>query len=267
MNNGSDGALQPILSPPTVFHEQSLSPRGFSLLEMSIVLVILSLVLAGLLPGLSAYRETTEREQARHQIEQASEALLGFAMRHGRLPCPASPDSQGIESPVGGGHCTHPWNGLLPTATLGMPPQPPSAFALDPWGNPLRYAITTFGNPACGSAPCATTENALRDIWNTATPPVPDLRVCNTATGKSGSGDKAECAADTALTKDAFAVVISLGPNGSRIPGNDESANIDADRLFVSRERTVSPESYDDLTGWLSSALFYSRLMAAGRLP
>ena len=233
---------------------------GFSLLETSIVLIIVATLLAGLLPGITTYRETAAREQARRQIELAQEAMLGFAIRHGRLPCPATADSRGLESPEGGGNCTQPWNGLLPSATLGLS-------ALDPWGNPWRYAVTRSATATCASEPCATRENGLRDSWNTETPPAPDLHICNSSHGRSGSGASAECASGSALTKDAFAVIYSLGSNGPNPASDDERANLDDDRLFVARESSAAPDAYDDLTLWISSGLLYSRLMAAGRLP
>lgn len=246
----------------------TISQAGFSLLELSMVLIIAALLFGGMLPGLSALRQAAEYEEARHQLEIANEAILGFAVRHGRLPCPAAPAAEGMESPAGGGECSHTWNGLLPAGTLGLQPLDEHGYLLDPWGNPLRYAISSFTATACDGSPCLSRENGVRRLWNSETPPMPDLRVCSTAKEKSGQGDKAECGAGRALTKDAVAVVFSSGRNGSRLPGsNDEMANADNDRLFVSRAGTLPPDEFDDQVSWISSNIFYSRLIAAGRLP
>jgi prepilin-type N-terminal cleavage/methylation domain-containing protein len=243
-------------------------PSGFSLIELSMVLIIVTLLFSSMIPGFSAWRQGAENEEVQRQLATANEALLGFAMRNGRLPCPAAPATSGSESPETGGNCSHPWNGLLPASSLGLQPLDEHGYALDPWGNPLHYAISTFTGAPCGSAPCLSSENGIRLLWNSETPPAPDLRICSTAKEKTGTGDKAECAAGSALTKDAVAIVFSLGRNGKRNPGSaDEAANSDNDRLFVSRPGTLPPDEFDDQISWLSSSIFYSRLMMAGRLP
>lgn len=80
--------------------------RGFSLLEVTIVLVI-----AGLLSWASftAYQTVSgqqEREQAQSLARQMQGALRAFAMRNGRLPCPdGSATATGYES-LTAGACT-----------------------------------------------------------------------------------------------------------------------------------------------------------------
>lgn len=241
---------------------------GFSLLELSIALVILALLSNSLLVGLSGLRETTENSEVRHQLDDARDALLGFAMRHGRLPCPAAPDTDGNESPANGGSCSHPWNGLLPAITLGIQPVNEKGYAIDPWGNPIRYAISTFKNPACGATPCLSSENGIRSAWNSETPPQPDLRVCNSSNNSSGNAGTAECAAGAALTKDAVAVIFSRGRNSAQSASHpDEMANENADRLFVAHSAASGSQAYDDQMSWISANLLYSRLISAGRLP
>lgn len=249
-------------------NKRSRSLSGFSLIELSMVLIVVALLFSGMLPRLSALRQAAENVEARRQLAIADEAILGFAIRHGRLPCPAAPATSGNESPENGGDCTHPWTGLLPAATLGLQPLDERGYFLDPWGNPLRYAISAFTATPCDGAPCLSRENGIRQLWNSATPPTPDLRICSTTKAKSGLGDKAECGAGRALTKDAVAVVFSSGRNGGGLPGSDdEMANNDNDRLFVSRPGTLPPDEFDDQISWLSASIFYSRLIAAGRLP
>ncbi|MBS1159187.1 MAG: ral secretion pathway protein [Proteobacteria bacterium] len=243
-------------------------PAGFSLLELSIVLVIVGLLANSMLLGFSALRETAAREDAEQQLANASEALLGFASRHGRLPCPAAPASNGSESTGPGGNCTHPWDGYLPAISLGIHPVDTSGYAVDPWGNPLRYAISAFTNPACGANYCLSNENGVRNAWNSDHPPLPDLRVCTSASGSTGSAGSAECASGQVLTKDAVAVIFSPGKNGKQTAaGSDEQANANNDRLFVSHSQSLPPNEFDDHLVWLSSNLYYSRLLAAGRLP
>lgn len=254
--------------PTNAMRQLASTPSGFSLLELSMVLIIVTLLFSSMIPGFSAWRQAAENEELQRQLTMASEALFGFAMRNGRLPCPAAPATSGSESPEAGGNCSHPWNGLLPASSLGLQPLDEHGYALDPWGNPLHYAISAFTAPPCGGAPCLSSENSIRLLWNSETPPTPDLRICSTAQGKAGASDKAECAVGSALTKDAVAVVFSLGRNGKRHPVSaDEAANSDNDRLFVAHPGTLPPDEFDDQVNWISASIFYSRLMAAGRLP
>ena len=242
--------------------------RGFSLLELSIVLIILGLLSSSLLADFSTLRTVAETNEAQRQLDNAREALLGFAISHGRLPCPAAPGGSGIESPENGGNCTNPWDGFLPAISLGLQPVNDQGYALDPWGNPIRYAITTFKNPACASTPCISSENGLRNTWNSAIPAAPDLRVCSAAEDSTGSAGSAECGAHHILTKDAVAVIFSLGRNGQLSPASsDETANTNNDRLFVSHPATAAPNPFDDQVSWISASILYSRLLAAGRLP
>jgi len=241
---------------------------GFSLLELSIVLIVIALLSGSLLASFSSLHDSRDSEEARRQIDYAEEALLGFAISHGRLPCPAKPGNSGLESPENGGNCTNPWNGYLPAISLGIHPVNDQGYAIDPWGNPLRYAISAFGNAACGTAPCLSSENGIRNAWNSTTPPAPDLRVCSSSTHSNGTAEKAECGSDFTLTKDAVAVIFSLGKNGNQPPSTpDEVANSNNDRLFVSHNASSAPNEFDDQVSWISSSILYSRLMAAGRLP
>lgn len=243
--------------------------QGFSLVELSVVLVILALLSSGLMLGITAQQTVAENYAVRSQLDNAIEALLGFAIRNGRLPCPAAPDTTGAESPVGGGNCSNPRDGILPAITLGIQPVDDKGYAIDPWGNPLRYAVSTSSASACGPVPCLTSEDGIRNTWSD-TPPLPDLRICSTATGSTGGtgGNSAECASGKTLTTDAVALVFSRGRNGNRSPsGSDEIANENDDRLFVSHLATLAPNEFDDQFSWISANILYSRLIAAGRLP
>ncbi|MDP3308119.1 type II secretion system protein, partial [Methylotenera sp.] len=64
--------------------------RGFSLLEMAVVLVILGFVLGALLLPLQAQRNQLFQSQTENTLEIAKKALLGYAQSQGRLPCPAT---------------------------------------------------------------------------------------------------------------------------------------------------------------------------------
>lgn len=246
--------------------------NGFTLVELAIVLVIMALLSGGLMMSLMAQQENIASAETQRRLNEARDALLGFAAANGRLPCPAAPASTGVELPAGGGACNNSWNGFLPAITLGLTPTNENGYALDGWGNPIRYATTTDNATTLCATACFTTANGARTAWNGSVGGLklaPDLRVCNTATGASGAGANAACAAGTTLADNAVAVIFSRGRNGGAAPTSaDEIANGDADRLFVSHTPTpAGANEFDDLVVWLSPNILYNRMIAAGRLP
>lgn len=240
----------------------TLPAPGFTLVELAIVLIIVTLLTSGLLMSLTAQQEISARNETQRRLDEARDVLLGYAAANGRLPCPAKPGTTGAESPVGGGTCTNNWDGFLPAVTLGIAPTDANGYAIDAWGNPIRYALTTANNATYCPTHCFATTDGIKTVWNNASPTglSPDLQVCNTAT----------CTSGTVLTSTAVAVIFSRGKNGGTAPtSSDEQANGDADRVFVSHTPTPagSANEFDDLVVWLSPNLLYNRLIAVGRLP
>lgn len=236
---------------------------GFTLVEMAMVLLIIGLLLGGLMPMLSTQMEAQRIIETRKQLNEIQQALIGYAVVNGRLPCPASPTSSGEESPVGGGICTNFLDGFVPAATLGLASttdnQGNLGFAVDAWGNRIRYAITS----ANGNAFTTTNGMSTTGISNLQ----PNLLVCSTATGISASA----CAAGTSLTSNGGvpAVLFSTGKNTAG-GGADQAANLDGNRTFVSHAPTSSSAAngeFDDLMIWMSSNILLNRMVAAGKLP
>lgn len=245
---------------------------GFTLVELAIVLVIVALLSGGLMMTLSAQQENIASTETKRRLDDIREALLGYVAANGRLPCPAVPSTTGVESPVGGGACTNPRDGLLPGVTLGLTPTDQNGYVLDGWGNPIRYAVTAYSDAAFCPNGCFTTANGVRAAWtgSIALTLKPDLHVCNTAANIQTPGQlTATCAPNTELTTTAVAVIHSRGANGSRASASvDELANGNDDRLFISHTPTPpGANEFDDLVTWISPNILYSRLIAAGRLP
>ncbi|TBR14219.1 type II secretion system protein [Rugosibacter aromaticivorans] len=243
--------------------------RGFTLVELAIVMFIVALLLGGMLLPLSAQQDMRNQGDTQKQLAEAREALLGFAIANGRLPCPASGTSNGMESPAVGGACTNPYDGFLPAASLGLAPIDAQGYAVDGWGgnpiNRIRYAVTT------ANASAFTTANGMKTV--TMTGLAPDLKVCNAGSGVVNPGTlSADCTAVTSLAADAVAVIYSVGKNaGTGGNGPDEKHNpnpnpaaIAADRVFVS---TQPSPNFDDQMIWLSKNILFNRMVSAGQLP
>ena len=243
--------------------------HGFTLIELAIALVIIALLATGLMISMVAQRESIAAAETQRQLSEARDALLGFAAAHGRLPCPAAPAATGVEQPAGGGNCNNPWDGFLPALTLGLHPTDPNGYALDGWGNPLRYAVTTSSHATCPNS-CFTTTDGAKNAWNVGPGTLsPDLHVCSTSAGTTGGGANATCAPGTSLATNAVAVIFSRGANGGVVPtSDDEQANGNSDRLFVSHTPTATgANEFDDLVLWMSPNILYNRLIVVGRLP
>ncbi|PIX76001.1 MAG: prepilin-type cleavage/methylation domain-containing protein, partial [Rhodocyclales bacterium CG_4_10_14_3_um_filter_68_10] len=243
---------------------------GFSLAELAIVLLVVSVLLGGLLMPLSAQIESRNIEETRHRLDEIREALLGYAAANGRLPCPATAASNGAEDPAGGGDCAVAYAGFVPGKTLGIVTLDAGGYALDAWGNRIGYAVARQGSPNA-----YTTQGGMRTLGMASL--APDLRVCADATLLFPAGAPNKCAQDEGtqatkvLTNDAVAVLVSFGRNGATSPSDpDEVANANDDRVFVFHPRAADEASrgrFDDEITWLSRFTLFSRMISAGQLP
>lgn len=102
---------------------------GFSLVELAMVLLIVGLLLGGLVPTISSQIEQQRINETRKQLEEIKQALTGFAIVNGYLPC-ADTNSDG-EAELS---CTTAATaeGLLPWKTLGVVEK-------DAWQQEWRY--------------------------------------------------------------------------------------------------------------------------------
>jgi prepilin-type N-terminal cleavage/methylation domain-containing protein len=235
--------------------------NGFTLTELAIVLVIVAVLLGGLLGPLSVQYENANVAATQKTLSEIREALIGFAIAKGRLPCPASPGAMGVENP-GGGACANPYSGFVPAITLGLPNQDANGYILDAWGNRIRYAVTTQNGSAF------TTFTLLPPAGMKATTIgllTPDLHVCTSATGVTAT----TCGATAiTLTADAPAVIFSTGKDGNASAGLDEGTNNGGvTPVFVSHEPTPSPNQFTHIVTWLPTSILLNRMVAAGQLP
>ena len=249
--------------------------RAFTLIELMLALLVLTVALSALAIPLAAQLHARRLEEARRQLDEARDALLGFAVANGRLPCPATEASRGEErfAPGAGaadGTCETFHGGFLPAATLGLAPLDGEGFARDPWttrANRLRYAVWG-GGAVNGIANALTRSDGMRMASLAGLGAAPHyLFVCASGARADASG----CGpASAQLTRRAAAVVLSAGPNAARdpLPGGDEARNLDGDAVFVAREASIDPrDEFDDLLAWLPIHLLVHRMVSAGRLP
>ncbi|MEK7436451.1 MAG: type II secretion system protein [Pseudomonadota bacterium] len=256
--------------------------RAFTLVELTMVLVIVALLLGGVMAMVSAQTEQRKWKDTQSQLEAARDALIGFAIANRRLPCPATctnppqctSGSLGDEAPSGGATtCTSSYGGYLPASALGFQPVNDQGFALDAWGYPIRYALTATLDTTVSTCTTPTLphfNNATNLKNNGLTCKPADLVVCNAS---PATVTNTVCDANTPVTNQntVVAIVFSTGKNAATGgTGTNEARNLDANALFVSRvpdPDTATGGEFDDQVLWLSVGTLYSKLVAAQVLP
>lgn len=242
---------------------------GFTITELAVVMAVVGLLLGMGMYTLSAQVEQRNASDTRRRLEDARELLFAFAVVNGRLPCPAAANATGDETPGVGGNCgtaTNYYGGFLPARTLGFQPLDSAGYAVDAWGNRIRYAVS---NRSWGTAMRFTTRATTADPWMLSTTPT-DLVVCSRSPAAVGA---LTCDAGTAVTNanTVVALLFSTGRNGSvGGTGLNEARNLDLNALFVDRPPDPAGAAggeFDDQMLWVPVGVLYSRMIAAGVLP
>ena len=255
---------------------------------MAVAMFIIALLLGSILVPLQTQIESRNFENTQRMLEQAREALVGYAAAYGYFPCPASATSNGQESPVihpANGVCnpivtgTNAYIGFLPAAALGFMPTDLQGYAVDAWGltqNRIRYAVSNV--TVNGITQPFTAVNGMRSAsMSNIASATTLLYVCNSGAGGAAMTAGTNCGTAVTLTANALAVIWSVGPNAATTIGGtsvDElqnpnpTAGFSADRIFVSRTKSdVTSSEFDDIVTWIGPPTLFNRLIAAGQLP
>lgn len=275
-----------------------LRQSGFSLIELTIVLIVVALLAGGLLVSIGSQRDLAMARDTQQRLATIQESLLGFTVSRGRLPCPdmngdgAEDFSTGTpidNTPATGQStvmqsCTG-LDGGLPFRDLGVSPA-------DAWDTRFRYRLATaaFGRNNTiysGLGGTGTIVAILPDVTLTSTG---GLTVATRGDDPATIG-LVETKAELSLASQVAAVVISHGKNrmgGTTIdgvilppaaPDTDELTNSTVGtKTFVrtpsaqvegcsdTSEGSVACE-FDDQVVWLAPPLIFNRMIAAGKLP
>lgn len=223
-----------------------MTQRGFTLIELAVGLAVIALVLGMMMVPLGTQFDQQHIGDTQRQLNIVSEALIGFAVANGRMPCPATANVANSTANAGteartGTACTLA-EGVLPWTTLGIN-------ETDAWGRRFTYRVTSAW--ADDATAGALSSFALTDD--------------GTITVTNGSAN---------IATNVVAVVVSHGKNGAgayqtdgtrlTLGTGDELENADSDTTFVSR---INAPDFDDLLMWLSPAVLKARMVASGRLP
>lgn len=241
--------------------------KGFTLLEMAIVLVIVGLFVGGLFIPLSNQKEVNNLIETREKIAVIKEAVLGFAIVYGRLPCPAdetiksSATGAGVEQ-VDGGVCKDSKvYGAVPWVTLGVP-------ETDAWGRRFSYRVSKSFSDDFSISKTVSPPSTCTDA-----PERSSFALCSE--GDINVSDLSGASSVLVASK-LPVIIVSHGKNGYGAYTTEglqfeidkisalESNNINNDASFTSMAHTPS---FDDIVDWLSPNILFNRMVAAGKLP
>lgn len=267
-----------------------MKKNGFSLVEIAVVLVILSVLIAIVAVPLATQLDQQRTVDTTKQLETIKEAIIGFALAKGRLPCASRLADKGNEVVDEATGVCGAYNGYLPAVTLGISPIDSDGFAVDAWGltqNRIRYAVmdipTTAVSPAFAECPATAVTHVLtkRDGIKLATmscisrysETVAPNRTLITVCPQTPGGAQPYCAGSM-LTNTAPFVVISLGKNAPTVGlGADEAYNAGSAGggvVFVSHTAAAAGAvggEFDDIVTWASLNTLFARMVQAGKLP
>lgn len=241
---------------------------GFTLIEISIVLLVVSILLGYTMAFLPVQQELKQYRQVDDEMDNILGELIAFAQVAGRLPCPDN-DDDGLEDVNAGPPitCTA-VIGNVPARTMGIYGDlSDNGVLIDPWGRRYLYSVTASDVSADNADFTTAGEMRNESIPNLA----PDIDICNIQPAAHTAGapsNDVDCDGGSEVVTDVVAVLISQGKDQGGIVSDIQSENIDADVVFVHTTRNDSAGSeYDDVVKWISPNRLYSKMIEADQLP
>lgn len=213
--------------------------RGFTLIELAIVLAILGIVFGAGITGLGAYIDNASQNHTMGNLKVTKRALLDYVMVNKYMPCPDT-DGDGLENRTGVA-CTASI-GTVPFDDIGLG----AAITSDDWGNLFGYGINT--NAINVTDILDPTDSA--SYFGNQSPPVFDLQTPPTTDNPAVPESYTVCKKDTATCNTTPsnvevsaipAVLVAFNENGgttnlSACNGDDrgtrETENCNADLLL-----------------------------------
>lgn len=244
--------------------------KGFTLIELAVVLVIIGILLSGFIGTFASRIESTRKSETIEELNEIKLAMVAYAFVSGALPCPdcarvggncfAAVVGDGISDFIGGGACAVGADaGNAPWVTIGLGQS-------DAWGTRYRYAVQSeYAN--------TTVPFKLDSPAGTGTIQEPDFVA--DATG----------ATRHSLANNVVAIIFSHGKNGlggigenglskASIPvaNIDEKENTDNDAVYYMRPESapgaaIAGGEFDDYVIWISEYELKAKMVAAGKLP
>ena len=280
---------------------------GFTLIEIAIVLLIVTILLGYTVALIPRQQEIKQYRDVERKMDEVIAAIVGFTQINGRLPCPAIPNSAGVEDGGGDIDCNN-YGGFVPVNTLGLTGRlNADSLLLDPWGNPYRYYVSNSDVDVGGVddsdfvingemrevglvstvAPyldldgqfviCDMEDPTLNDICD-----FPAVEVFGNALGAGGPYAGAPfvlishgknwnegAAAGDELVNMGATLTTAFAPPIPNGPAGSAYLLKDesAGETTFVRRVTGFADDFDDVVKWVSPNILYSKMIEAGQLP
>lgn len=220
-----------------------MNNKGFMLVEVALVIMLVAIILGPVLHLLSSQSRKDEVLQQLRTKQQISEAVEGFVLATGRLPCPAT-EARGKESRTGDA-CTNS-EGWLPAATLNTWNITGSwrmaVATLDQAGEPALNTLIS-NQPFAELSPQQLAEIVLAPYtanYSLGTGPLPAIHLCQQVSGLPlPVNTQAGCANHTLLSPSAVWVAYPV----------ESSANINSNRY---QQFFITPDQPALNPAWIS---------------
>lgn len=239
--------------------------RGFSFLELSLVLLVIALLTASVSYAVTSTVESRSRAQAIAQGLAVQASIRAYALRNARLPCPAVA-ADGYESRVGQACTAGLQQGFVPYVALGLPLPDQGLFAFyavyrqpnadDALDADLTQALERTGDVA-GDANFANSNDlvaALVRINPAAVNPASPF-----VTGDNSSAGVIDCATNR-VSAAAYWVALPMqdaNNDGIRLDASNSPTNLCATYplapLAAQFDDIVVADTPLQLAGWLKS--------------
>ncbi len=226
--------------------------KGFTLIEVSLVLLIIAFILGSFLTPLSTKLEEQSINKAKEQVSEIKQAIINFTVSNSRMPCPDTNDD-GLEDFIAG-NCTDIPNveGKVPYVTINSPHKQ------DPWGQKYLYRVANVFADNIDGTGCGGTPR-----------PNVSIELCS---ANSGNINVLDYNLITGLSDQAAnnlaAIILSTGRN-TGINSLAQNENINDDNTFykTSYGGTGSTMPFNDIVIWVSASEVVSELINAQILP
>lgn len=222
---------------------KAASSRGFTLIELAVALVVVALVLGSILVPLTSQVQQRKIGDTQKALQEIKDALTGFAIINGRLPCPdtdTDPAAAGYGIEEATCAATVAAEGYLPWKTLGVTD-------LDAFG----VKRTSAASPRIGDWRYRVDRNFAVAFSLTTPFSTDSLSIVDSAGN-----------ALTTTTERPIAIVFSAGPNTT--PDGQNASYEGTSGIYQS---DVPSTTFDDILIWVSRPTLFNRMTAAGKLP
>ena len=192
-----------------------LRSSGFTLVEMSLVLIVIGLIAMTVYPAVTSLLTAMQRNQTDNNLQTLLRATAVYVQANGCVPCPSPANGVAIgivrgdssASPAACDVCSTP-EGLAPFASLGVPQN----VAKDGWGRWIRMrvdpALTVAFNVVPPTALCTTNDS-------NCTPGTSSSGLCSNGLT---SVNRVSVRTAAGVTQQAAVIFLSHGANGTGAP-------------------------------------------------